>query len=106
MLRSVSVFLALSLAGSAAFAQTAAAGSIQATGTASLNVQPDQVQLTVSVITQATTAAQAGQQNASQTNAMITALNQVLGKSGTLQTTGYSIYPQPSSATPRRTRSW
>ncbi|MDR3698185.1 MAG: SIMPL domain-containing protein [Candidatus Sulfopaludibacter sp.] len=97
MLRILPFFLALSLAGSAALAQTAAAGTIQATGTASLSVQPDQVQLTVSVVTQANTAAQAGQQNAAQTNAMITALNQVLGKSGTLQTTGYSIYPRYSN---------
>ena len=53
MLRILSLFLALSVAGAAALAQTAAAGSIQATGTASLNVQPDQVQLSVSVVTQA-----------------------------------------------------
>ena len=97
MLRTLSLLLALSVAGTAALAQTAAAGSIQATGTASLNVQPDQVQLSVSVVTQADTAAQAGQQNAAQTNAMIASLNQVLGKSGTLQTSGYSIYPRYSS---------
>jgi uncharacterized protein YggE len=97
MLRILSFFFALSLAGTAVLAQTAAAGSIQATGTASLNVQPDQVQLSVSVITQGSTAAQAGQQNAAQTNAMIAALNQLLGKSGSLQTTGYSIYPRYSS---------
>ncbi|SPE42979.1 conserved hypothetical protein [Candidatus Sulfopaludibacter sp. SbA3] len=74
-------------------------GSIQATGTATINVQPDQVQLDIGVVTQANTAAQAGQQNAVQTNAMITALNQVLGKSGTIQTVGYSIYPRYSTAT-------
>lgn len=96
-MRILSLFLALSVAGTAALAQTPAAGSIQATGTASLNVQPDQVQLSISVVTQAATAAQAGQQNAAQTSAMIAALNQVLGKSGTLQTTGYSIYPRYSN---------
>jgi hypothetical protein len=98
MPRILPLFLLLPLAGTAIFAQTVAAGSIQATGTATLNVQPDQVQLDVTVLTQANTAAQAGQQNATQTNAMIAALNQVLGKSGTIQTIGYSIYPRYSTA--------
>jgi uncharacterized protein YggE len=97
MLRILSLFLLLPLAGTAIFAQTVAPGSIQATGTATLNVNPDEVQLSVSVVTQANTAAQAGQLNATQTNAMIAAVNQVLGKSGTLQTTGYSIYPRYST---------
>ena len=98
MVRILSLFLlVLPLTGIPATAQTAS-GSIQATGTANLNVQPDQVQLYVTVTTQANTAAQAGQQNATQTTAMITALNQVLGKSGMLQTTGYSLYPRYSTA--------
>ena len=91
-MRILALFLAPSLA---LLAQ--ATGTIQATGTATLNVTPDQVQLLVSVVTQATTAAQAGQQNASQTSAMIAALNQVLGRSGNLQTSGYSIYPRYST---------
>jgi uncharacterized protein YggE len=79
-------------------AQTAA-GSIQATGTAILNVNPDQVQLSLSVNTSAATANQAAQQNAAQTNTVITALNQVLGQAGTIQTSGYSLYPQYSNST-------
>jgi uncharacterized protein YggE len=78
-------------------AQTAA-GSIQATGTATLNVNPDQVQFSVSVITNASTANQAAQQNAAQTNAVIAALNQVLGQAGSIQTAGYSLYPQYSNS--------
>jgi len=79
-------------------AQTAA-GTIQATGTVTLNVNPDQVQLTVSVVTNAATASQAAQQNATQTNAVIAALNQVLGQAGSIQTAGYSLYPQYSNST-------
>ncbi len=86
------------LTATAAVCQTTSPGSIQATGTATINAQPDQVQLYIGVNTVAKTAAAAGQQNATQTSAMIAALNQVLGKSGTLQTTGYSIYPNYSSS--------
>ncbi len=99
MPRILPLILLLPLAGTAIFAQTVSPGSIQATGTATINVNPDQVQLDVSVVTQANTAAQAGQQNAAQTNAMITALTQVLGKSGTIQTVGYSLYPRYSTGT-------
>jgi uncharacterized protein len=97
MLRILPLFLLLPLAGTAILAQTVAPGSIQATGTATINVKPDQVQLDLTVITSANTAALAGQQNATQTNAMIAALQQVLGNSGNIQTVGYSLYPRYST---------
>ena len=78
-------------------AQTAA-GSIQATGTATVNVNPDQVQLSLSVNTSAATANQAAQQNAAQTSAVIAALSQVMGQAGNIQTAGYSLYPQYSNS--------
>jgi len=78
-------------------AQTAA-GSIQATGTATISVNPDEAQLSLAVNTSAATANQAAQQNAAQTNAVITALNQVLGQAGNIQTAGYSLYPQYSNS--------
>lgn len=93
------LFLLLPLAGAALLGQTANPGTIQATGTATLNVKPDQVQLDVSVITQGNTASQAGQQNATQTNTMIAALQQVLGSAGSVQTIGYSVYPRYSNVT-------
>ena len=80
----------LSLAG-----QTGA-GTIQATGNATVNVTPDQAQLTLSVVTQGSTAQQAAQQNATITNAVIDAMKSALGQSGSIQTVGYSIYPQYS----------
>jgi uncharacterized protein YggE len=89
--------LPIFLASAVLSAQTAA-GSIQATGTATLNVNPDEVQLGLSVNTSAATANQAAQQNAAQTNAVIAALNQVLGQAGSIQTAGYSLYPQYSNS--------
>jgi len=97
MLRILPLFLLLPFAGTA-LAQTATPSTIQATGTATVNAKPDQVQLDVTVVTQANTAALAGQQNATQTDAMIAALQQVLGKSGTIETVGYSMYPRYNTA--------
>jgi len=92
MSKGVLIFL-LCLAPAVAAAQTAA-GTIQATGTVTLNVNPDQLQINVTVVTSAATASQAAQQNATQTNAVIAALNQVLGQAGNIQTASYSLYPQ------------
>jgi uncharacterized protein YggE len=88
----------LSLAAALA-AQTPAAGTIQATGSGTVNVNPDQVQLTVSVTTDAATASLAAQQNATQTAAVTKALGQVLGQNGTIQTVAYSVYPRYSNTT-------
>lgn len=85
------------LAVSLAPAQTPAPGTIQATGMANLTVKPDQASLDVSVITQGTTAQQASQLNATQTTAMINALKQLLGSTGTLQTVNYTVYPRYSN---------
>jgi len=90
--------LPLIVLASAVLSAQTAAGSIQATGTATLNVNPDQVQLGLSVNTSAPTANQAAQQNAAQTSAVIAALNQVLGQAGSIQTAGYSLYPQYSNS--------
>ena len=73
-----------------------AAGTIQATGNATVSVTPDQAQLTLSVVTQGPTAQQAAQQNATLANAVIDAIRSALGQTGTIQTVGYSIYPQYS----------
>jgi uncharacterized protein YggE len=78
----------------ALLAQTPAAGTIQANGTATIRVSPDQAQLNVSVVTQGATADEAGQQNASLANTVINALKGVLGTTGTIQTVSYSIYPR------------
>jgi uncharacterized protein len=79
--------------GAALMAQSTVA-SVQATGTSTIYVQPDQVQLTVSVTTQGTTASAAGQQNANVTVTVTKAITSVLGSSGSIQTVSYSVYPQ------------
>jgi len=77
-------------------AQTAASTpSVQASGSSTISgIQPDQVQLTVGVVTFAASAQAAASQNATQTNAVIAALHNVLGSNGTVQTIGYSLVPQ------------
>ena len=72
-------------------------GTVQATGNSSLPVKPDQATLDVSVITQGTTAQQAADANASQTTAVINALKQALGASGSVQTVSYSVYARYSN---------
>jgi uncharacterized protein YggE len=99
MFRTPLIILLTALASAAILsAQTTAAGTIQAQGSANLNVQPDQAQLTVSVSTDAATAQQAASQNATQTNQVLTALKQALGNSGTVQTIGYTINPRYSNS--------
>jgi uncharacterized protein len=69
--------------------------SIQASGSATIiGIQPDQVQLSVGVVTAAKTAQDAATQNAAQANAMIAALKAVLGTNGTVQTISYNLSPQ------------
>src|SRR5580692_1601360 len=89
----IKLAFAVCLGSTALVAQTTTA-SVQATGTATIYVQPDQAQLTISVTTQGATATAAGQQNANITVAVTKAITSVLGSSGTLQTVSYSVYPQ------------
>jgi uncharacterized protein YggE len=86
----------LPLAVTALLAQTSP-GAIQATGSATISVNPDQAQLTVGVVTQGATAQDAGQQNATLTTTVLNALNGVLGTAGTTQTISYSISPRYST---------
>ncbi len=81
-------------------AQGQTPGTVQASGSATINVNPDQAQLTVGVVTQGATAQEAGSQNASQTTAMLSALTSVLGNNGKVQTIGYSVSPQYNNKQP------
>ena len=87
----------LLLAASFAIAQTT--NSIQASGSATRNVKPDMAQLSVGVVTQATTAQAAADQNATLSDAMIKALQAVLGTSGTIETVYYSVSPRYTNPT-------
>jgi len=96
--RTIKLAIALCFGGAALMAQTTAA-SVQATGTATIYVQPDQAQLTVSVTTPGATATAAGQQNANVTVAVTQAITSVLGSSGSIQTVSYSVDPRYSNGT-------
>jgi uncharacterized protein YggE len=98
MPRLLSLLISLPLAVAALLAQTTP-GAIQAIGSATISVNPDQAQLYVGVVTQSTTAQDAGQQNATLTTTVLNALNAVLGKAGTIQTISYSISPRYSTTT-------
>jgi uncharacterized protein YggE len=86
----------LPLSAGALLAQTSP-GAIQAIGSATISVNPDQAQLAVGVVTQGATAQDAGQQNAALTTTVLNALKGVLGAAGTIQTISYSISPRYST---------
>ena len=81
----------------ASFAGAQTGRTVQATGNATLAVNPDQASLDVGVITSAATAQDSAQQNATQTTAVINAVKGVLGSAGTVQTLYYSISPRYTS---------
>jgi uncharacterized protein len=68
--------------------------TIQATGSASMQVTPDQASLDVGVVTSAPTAQESAAQNATQTTAVLNAVKAVLGNNGTVQTQYYSVSPR------------
>src|SRR5690349_19510018 len=92
--------LLLLFAALAAAAQTISSGSIQASGNATIAVTPDQATLSAGVVTQAATAQDAANQNATLTDAMIAKLKGVLGTKGSIQTLYYSISPRYSNTQP------
>ncbi len=96
MHRFLRLLVCLPLLAGALLAQTSP-GAIQAVGSATISVDPDQAQLAVGVVTQGATAQDAGQQNASLTTTVLNALKGVLGTAGTIQTIGYSISPRYST---------
>jgi hypothetical protein len=97
MTRLLTVFIALALGAAGLVAQTTSARTVQANGNATLYVSPDQAQLDVGVVTNAGTAQDSAQQNATMTTAVLTAIKTVLGSSGTVQTISYYVNPRYSN---------
>jgi uncharacterized protein len=95
---SMKVVFILFMVCSALVAQTTPA-SVQATGSATIYVQADQAQLTISVTTQGTTAQAAGQQNATQTVVVTQAIASLVGANGSIQTVSYSVNPRYGTGT-------
>jgi uncharacterized protein YggE len=69
-------------------------GSIQATGTASVSATPDRAQLIIGVVSEAGAAESAAAANANTTTAVLSAIKQVLGNTGSTPTRSYSIAPR------------
>ena len=66
---------------------------VRVSGQGSVSVRPDQFKLSISINTQAATAQEASDMNATQTDAAIAKIKAVLGGTGDLRTIGYSVNP-------------
>src|SRR5438094_309397 len=66
---------------------------IRAIGEATVSVKPDEAKVQFSVVTQAATAQDAADRNASQVTAVLAALRSVLGPNADLKTLSYSLNP-------------
>lgn len=67
---------------------------VRATGEATLTAKPDQARLSVGVITDAATAEEAMQKNATQTTMVLDALKKIVASNGEIKTSNYSVSPQ------------
>jgi uncharacterized protein len=88
-----SAFLLLLLTAFAAQAPAQRRTFVRASGEGVVNFKPDLMKLTINVTTQADTADQAAQDNATRTSAVISAVQKVLGIGGEIRTIGYSVNP-------------
>jgi uncharacterized protein YggE len=67
--------------------------TVRASGEATVTAKPDRAQITIAVLTQASTAQAASAKNATQTTQVLDAVKRAIGVSGQITTTGYSISP-------------
>lgn len=79
--------------------------SITAVGSATVSVTPDLARVSVSVVTQAATAQDATQQNASQAGALITALQSLVGSAENIKTISYFLSPVYNNPPPGQSAS-
>lgn len=93
-MRSLITLLALlACATSSSTAQEDVAPHIRVTGEATLSVDPDQAEIDLGVVTQAPTAQEASEANATKLDAVLTAVRNVVGADAEIETTGYSLRP-------------
>ena len=85
--------LALIIFSAVAQAQPARRAFIQSVGQATISIKPDQAQIQFAVLTTATTAQAAANQNATQVTAVLTALAAALGPNPDIKTLSYSLNP-------------
>lgn len=67
--------------------------AIRVTGEATVKAKPDQAEVDIGVVTQASTAQAAGTQNAQQTDRVIDELRRALGPNANIKTINYSLTP-------------
>lgn len=72
---------------------TGSAPFVRATGEGVVDVKPDQATISIGVVTQASTAAAAGSQNASQVATVLDRVKAEVGTKGEVRTSGYSVNP-------------
>lgn len=68
--------------------------TIRVSGSAIVNVAPDQAQIDLGVVTQAPTAPVAGTKNAQKLDTVVSAVRRVLGSGAEIKTVGYSLSPE------------
>jgi uncharacterized protein YggE len=99
MTRTIGTILVLILGAVPVSAQsTPLPRTVQATGNSTISANPDQATLDVGVVTNAGTAQDSAQQNATMTTAVLTAVKTVLGSSGSVQTVSYTVSPRYSTS--------
>jgi uncharacterized protein YggE len=74
--------------------------TVRANGEAVLSVPPDIARVSVGIVTTGSTAQQAAERNSTTVDSVIDQLRRVSGTNGNLRTTGYSLVPNYSAATP------
>lgn len=77
--------------------------TIRAFGQGEVAVRPDQARVQVSVVTRATTADEASQQNATRAAAVIDAVKKLIGNAGEVRTAFYNVSPYSEGNPPRQT---
>lgn len=67
---------------------------VRASGEATVTAKPDRAEISIGVMNDASTAAQASSQNAKQTSAVLDSVKNAIAGHGEVKTTGYTISPQ------------
>jgi uncharacterized protein YggE len=92
-MRSPLFLLAVLACATVTTAQDAATPEIRVTGQATLKIKPDQAEIDLGVVTQASSAKAAAETNATKLDAVLTALRDIIGDKGKIETTNYSLRP-------------
>ncbi|HEX4771195.1 MAG TPA: SIMPL domain-containing protein [Bryobacteraceae bacterium] len=102
-MRALALFSLLTI--SSAFAQAPAAPHfVRASGEATVTAKPDRASIDIGVVTHASTAQAASEQNAAQTSQVLEIIRQALRNGGEVKTSNYTLAPQYDYANNRPAR--